>query len=90
MSNKPKSARNDEAPRYIIEKGVPVPSRQRTDTMTFAFQQMQCGDSIFFAGKRIYSVSAASRVLRMKKKLPAESRFTCRTMDGGVRVWRIT
>lgn len=72
---------------YKIEKGVPTP--HKTDRV-YPFSQMEIGDSFFIpnlstSDGRYQSVSSAGRgqFKRHNKK------FSMRSENGGVRVWRI-
>lgn len=70
---------------FTIEKGIPVAkSIGRGRKNKYPFGAMEVGDSFFVKegkGKNI------SRVCCMYGK-SLTRRFTCRTVDGGVRVWR--
>ena len=73
-----------------IEKGVPVPSKGRGlgrgPNLRVTLSLMKVGDSIFFEQAKIASVS--SQVCQYQEKL--SMKFTCRTVEGGVRVWRVS
>ena len=68
-----------------IEKNIPVPKKTRRKPYKYPFPYVEIGDSFFVAGKnqRFFgaSVSKAGKTLGCK--------FTVRTVEGGVRVWRI-
>ncbi len=69
---------------YVIEKDVPPPVHAQAGWgMRAAFRAMSVGDSVLIPGKHINSVSQATR-----QAVP-DAKFTCRTVDGGVRVWRL-
>ncbi len=64
-----------------IEKGIPVITRYR-----YPFLEMEVGDSFFVPG---FSSKDMSGSLTRVRKLHPGWKFTTRTIDGGVRVWRI-
>jgi hypothetical protein len=61
-----------------IEKGVPVPHGHRTTK--YPWPEMEIGDSFFAPTKSPNPTNAQKRY---------GYKFTCRTVDGGYRVWRI-
>lgn len=61
-----------------IERGIPLPPRAAG--ISDALRAMKIGDSIFLAGKT--SAVKGGYTARISGK------FTARTMDGGVRIWR--
>lgn len=67
-----------------IEKKIPIPSG-RGPYGKYPWSQMEIGDSFLIPGKKVSLVSStmASAGRRLNKK------FTARTVEGGVRVWRI-
>ena len=68
---------------YKIEKGILIPPPVRRTK--YPFGQMEVGDSVFIAddgGGRV--IAAACEYGKRHNK-----KFSCRTVDGGVRVWRI-
>lgn len=71
---------------FKIEKGVPVPNTAKGGGRVphYPFAAMGVGDSFFVAGKTAatFSGTVAGWALRHNVK------FMCRTVDGGVRVWR--
>ena len=68
-----------------IESGIQIPiaSNKRN---AYPFKQLRVGQSFFVKGGKITSLS--SYASHARAALP-NTRFTMRTMDGGVRVWRI-
>lgn len=68
---------------FKIEKGVPTPVSARGQ---YPFAEMDIGDSIFFRGMTSQSVPCnAARMWGARNSV----KFTCRNVDGGVRIWRI-
>jgi hypothetical protein len=63
-----------------IEKGIPVPAKRAGRRALL--KTMEVGDSVFFAGAKLGTISPYTRQ-------EGPLKFTCRTIDGGVRVWRI-
>jgi hypothetical protein len=70
-----------------IEKGVPIP-RPRFNSLTDALSRMDIGDSVFIPGEK-NTRPVNTHIWNTKKRRPGGFRFTSRTVDGGVRVWRI-
>jgi hypothetical protein len=66
---------------FKIEKGVPMPKR-RGRLSLYPFGKMSVGDSIFLPKIR----NASNLTQRFRKK---GWKFSARTVNGGVRVWRI-
>jgi len=70
-----------------IEKGIPLPEvkRGRKGNYRYPWRDMAIGDS-FLAPDADIRYMAASAVGARKR---LGRRFACRTVEGGVRVWRI-
>ena len=69
----------------VIEKGIPVPKTNRSDRRSkYPFGAMEVGDSFFVKNGNIRNMSRISSTHAKKMSY----RFSCRTVDGGVRVWR--
>lgn len=68
---------------FAVEKGIPVPSA-RKDGM-YPWSLMEVGDSFFVPEATIKTISplASSHGKRHT------TLYKCRTLDGGVRVWRV-
>lgn len=64
-----------------IEKDVPLPDGAR---QFYPFTEMQIGDS-FFTTSPVAKVYSAIYWWRKRHS----GKFTCRTVEGGTRVWRI-
>ena len=78
-----------ESPVWKIEKGIPIPEkgsgpRYKTHGMQAAFSNMSVGDSMFSTAPRNIVASACGNVTLIKGYY-----FTSRSVEGGVRVWRI-
>lgn len=67
---------------FKIERKVPMPKPRGTYEATL--KRMSVGDSFMVHGKTVNQVHTAA--WRFAKKLGLE--ITCRTENGGVRVWR--
>lgn len=73
---------------FEIEKNLPLPERQRGTpgrNAKYPFAKLEVGDSFFIPGIKVQSASrnANYHSMRLGRK------FVCRTVDGGVRIWRI-
>lgn len=75
----------------IIEKNVPMPAPgKRTDKHPFAerkytFNEMEVGDSAFFAGSSTLGAEYQSAKLLGKRH---GKKFAGRNVEGGLRIWR--
>ena len=66
-----------------VEKGIPIPSRGRTRGFTQALRNLKnVGDSVFLP-TRIRGIYVAAKDAGLGGKI------TARTVEDGVRVWRI-
>ncbi|MBL7740288.1 MAG: hypothetical protein JNK14_13815 [Chitinophagaceae bacterium] len=70
--------------RYKIEKNIPLPEAGKTNSKYAVIGDMEVGDSIFMEGKIVTSVSCI-----LKKYKKSGKAFSSRTVEGGVRTWRI-
>lgn len=68
-----------------LEKGIPMPEQERGPINYYPWHLMKAGDSFLIIGKTIKVVSGAARQRGNRKG----EKYRCRTMDGGVRVWRV-
>jgi hypothetical protein len=74
-----------------IESGIPLPSEARGRKIKYPFATLQVGQSFLAAcapedsRKLIMSVSS----LCGKHTKKTGRRYTCRVVEGGVRVWRV-
>lgn len=67
-----------------IETGVPMPTKGRGAPRKYPWYEMNVGDSFLVPGKthkRWHATAKAERLTGFK--------FSVRTVEGGVRVWRI-
>ena len=73
---------------WVIERGVPIPDfrrdTQRIGRLRQAFAEMKTGESLFT--RTIDARSVTNAYMRVSWSGPD---FLSRTMDGGVRVWRV-
>lgn len=73
-----------------IDKGIPIPPLLKTGIKpgqqpTAQWKRMEIGDSIFFAGKHKDQIAP----LASNSANAYGYRFTCRVVEGGVRVRRV-
>jgi len=69
-----------------IEKGVPLP-KAATNKPKYPWREMGVGHSFFVTGDdRTRAVHALHAINRSDKS----KRFISRSVDGGVRIWRVT
>jgi hypothetical protein len=73
---------------FVIENRVPLPPRsvggrpEDPNSLSGVLRRMKVGQSLFISGTR-RSPLGGTRGARMKPK-----KFTTRTVEGGIRVWR--
>lgn len=77
---------------FKIEKNIPPPSRNKIGNLPFP--QMKIGDSFFIeavgAEQKRQAVNAAGVAARnWGTRNSPKTRFSCKRVDDGVRVWRI-
>jgi hypothetical protein len=74
-----------EIPVAAIERGIPITPQPRA-TVKYPWHEMEIGDSFLMEGKdtKTASANASATGSRIGKK------FSCRKVDGGVRVWRLS
>lgn len=76
---------------YKIETGIPVPSKgnPRTYGVTDLMRRMKPGESALLPQ---YKTTLSAGAVRMAARLlrPEGFEFTMRTVDGGVRLWRVS
>jgi hypothetical protein len=65
-----------------IEKNVPIPGKRG---LKYPFLSLAVGDSFFVPGGTQKDVTGYMTWAQKKSKF----RFTARTIEGGIRVWRI-
>ena len=67
-----------------IEKGVPLPKEKKASA--YPVREMEIGDSFFIAGASIQGKEqAACRQMAGNRGF----KLTIRTVEGGLRVWRV-
>jgi hypothetical protein len=75
-----------------IENGIPLPSQSRGMKRKYPIVELEVGQSFLvvcspeISRKRIMSVSSLCNRHARKTGF----RYTCRVVDGGVRVWRVS
>jgi hypothetical protein len=67
-----------------IDADFPLPVNMDDDGFTYPWDDMKVGHSFFIPGR---TMRAASKRVQKRQKTSGH-RYTCRTMDGGIRVWR--
>lgn len=66
-----------------IDKGIPLPPRG--GRQRYPWQEMEVGDSFFVEGASVRSLSAAAAQVGRR----SGRKFSLRTVEGGVRCWRV-
>lgn len=67
---------------FKIEKGIPAPAKRGK----YPFAEMEVGDSFLVPGAAT-SAEISSAVSYRKNRY--QEQYICRSVDGGLRVWRI-
>lgn len=68
----------------VIEKAHPLPARKAGEAK-YPFAEMSVGDSIFFAG---HDYRSAPAFAARKWSQRHDQKFSCRNVEGGLRIWR--
>jgi len=68
----------------LIETGIPLPAGGQRGSPKYPFRDLGLGDSFFVPDTKVTRLSVAKREYEREGK-----RFVCRTVDDGVRVWRV-
>lgn len=73
---------------YAIEKGIPAPDMRsvRKKLAKYPFAKMKVGDSFFVPEGKLTRISTSMAYFHNHNK---PKRVTARTIEGGVRIWRI-
>ena len=71
-----------------VERGVPLPGRQRVSKYRFPLGEMDVGDS-FYVEARGEGFMSTARSLISRYGKTFGRKFATRLVDGGIRVWRI-
>ena len=76
---------------YEIEKGIPVPIASRTRKENLPLGKMEVNDSFFFPAGKEESYRIRGRISQAASHMKNRTGevFTVRTVEGGVRCWRI-
>lgn len=74
---------------YTIDTSIPVPARRggRPSGTKYPLEQMDVGHS-FLVASDVKPATVRSALGNFSKNNP-DYKFTMRTVDGGVRVWRV-
>lgn len=71
-----------------IESDIPVPASYTNGRpASYPFRKMEVGQSIFIPSDEVLPQQAAKRAYTAGRR--AGFRFTCRKVEGGVRIWRV-
>ncbi len=69
----------------MIEKGVPLNTNRIHGNARYPWREMEVGDSFLVLERKITNFSAIANSACKRTGF----KFTCRTVEGGVRVWRV-
>jgi hypothetical protein len=71
-----------------IESGIPIPSIPNNGAhQNYPWSDLKIGDSFFVSE---VSASGPLRAASVASKIYAPKKFTARTVNGGVRIWRVS
>ena len=71
-----------------IESGIPIPGmRGRRPIRCYPFADLEVGQSFLATDRNVSQMSATA--CYFSNKTGGEYKFRCRTVEGGVRVWRV-
>jgi hypothetical protein len=79
---------------FKIEKGIPL-CRPSSKSNKYPFDDMEVGDSFFAPHPEAKNarMSALARnkgqYKKLPKHIPVQRRFATRTVEGGIRIWRV-
>jgi hypothetical protein len=71
---------------YEIENDIPLPSKHRLSAANVVLRDLKPGQSVFFPGVTANCVRGTIRRILGR---PWRGEFVTRSVDGGVRVWRV-
>jgi len=69
-----------------IDKHVPIPNGAGRGKKIYPYAEMEIGDSVFFEGKNTGSKECTAAHVYGGKY---GKKFSGRTVDGGLRIWRV-
>jgi hypothetical protein len=72
---------------FEIERNIPVPRSLR---QKMPLEEMEVGDSFLVAASKADALELRPQLARIAREYGNQTgkRFVCRSVDGGVRVWR--
>lgn len=73
---------------FTIEKGLQIPATPHRSGLAAALRAMEVGDSVMVPGKKPSALGAQIANIRNQPDMQ-DRKYTTRTVDGGVRIWRI-
>jgi hypothetical protein len=76
-------------PEFAIEKGLPIPAPTRGRPPRYPFSKLEIGDSFLVAGDGANLLKDLSNCASYHRRNHGGN-FVVRTVEGGVRVWRVT
>jgi len=72
----------------VIEKNIPIPGPARGKRTKYPFADMEPGDSVLIEGEDTKGPAYQS-AKAIEYNSRGAIRFTARTVDNGVRIWRV-
>ena len=75
--------------RFTVEKNIPMPERRGRGNGQYPFDHLEPGDSFFIPVDEGRSSRGKSALAGIANKRMAPKRFAARSVEGGVRIWRV-
>jgi hypothetical protein len=70
---------------FKVEKGIPLLDNRKTKNRRYPWRQLDVGDSFFIPEVTVKSICGSLSYARKS----THCAFSCRAVEGGVRIWRI-
>lgn len=70
---------------FEIEKNIPIPNPEVGRNRLYPFDDLEIGDSFFVPNKTRHDFSGPLHQASQRTKF----KFSVRSVDGGVRIWRV-
>ena len=79
---------------FVVENNVPMPVRKRNARSLkskYPFLSMKKNDSFLVPGAKLSTINATVVIWNKRIRLPNKNfaKFSARSVEGGVRVWRV-
>lgn len=75
---------------FVLESGVPIPPVKRNTcagACKYPFDELEIGEGFFLAGTS--QIKFGPYISVWKRRNSSAKKFTVRSVEGGIRVWRV-